>query len=88
MRSARQEYNRVRRHRRKGWATVVREKEAARDLHKAIRKAKRELWESFLDGCDDDSLWKTAKYTKPWTTSVTPVLIDKKAETQHQGGDD
>ena len=80
VRAARQEYNRVRRHRRKGWATVIREREAARKLHKEIRKAKREHWENFLDSCSGDNLWRAAGYTKPWTTSVTPVLIDKRTQ--------
>lgn len=57
-------------------------REARRIYYTAIRKAKRECWEAFLQGTDEGSLtdqkrcWAALRYTKSSSSGTTPALID------------
>ena len=57
-------------------------REARKTYYTAIRKAKRECWEAFLQGTDEGSLeeqkrcWAALRYTKSTANGTTPALID------------
>ena len=62
-------------------------RQARNAYYHTIRKAKRECWQNFLQGADDDSqpkaqsmdknhCWTALKYTKPQQFKTTPALKD------------
>jgi hypothetical protein len=61
-------------------------REARKIYYTVIRKAKRECWEAFLQGIDEDSLtdqkrcWAALRYTKPSANGTTPALIDPESK--------
>lgn len=56
--------------------------EARKTYYTAIRRAKRECWETFLQGTNEGSLpeqkrcWAALRYTKSTSSGTTPALID------------
>ena len=57
-------------------------REARKEYYTAVRKAKRECWEAFLQGTDEGSIveqkrcWVALRYIKPNASGTTPALID------------
>ena len=51
--------------RKKRVAGISRVQEARRNLRRAIRKAKKECWNRFLQAAEGRELWTATGYTKP-----------------------
>ena len=51
---------------------------AARRLYfRAIRKAKKIMWNNFLQDTSDEDVWRATQYTAPWTGQITGTLRDE-----------
>jgi hypothetical protein len=46
-----------------------------------IRKAKREMWQTFLTRAERDDVWKALEFTKPAMNIALPVLHDETGNT-------
>jgi len=70
---------------RKAWGKPTRERrlnpaaytEAQTTLRRAIRRAKKTCWESFVQGAEKKDLWRAVKYTAPKLEDKVQVLVDE-----------
>jgi hypothetical protein len=84
--AARGAYSKARKAYQAGEISEEDHREARKAYYTAIRKAKRECWEAFLQGTDEGSLtdqkrcWAALRYTKQSTSGTTPALIDPESK--------
>ena len=66
---------RKRKKRRDGWRQELRQ--AKRDLHDAIRRAKRKTWTEFLEAAAGKEVWSVLRYVGPPRSGNIPTIEHK-----------
>ena len=78
VRDRRMALRRIKRRRRRELEKEETVRVARREPHRAIRRAKRECLEEFLNRVEGDEVWAVTRYTKPQRSAAVPAI-------RHQG---